>query len=167
MRRGSVTRVHDFDFFRVKSLKGYGWIVERPPAVVVVAIAPDERVWLERVFRAPLGASFWETPGGAIDRGEPPVQAGIRELEEECGLVPHGRVTALPPQQPMPGMARFPHHVVVARKVMPRGKAPVLQANEGIEAVRRFSARQLRLMIRRGEITVHVTIAALVSAGVI
>jgi ADP-ribose pyrophosphatase len=163
----SRTRVHDFDFFRVRWLRRYGWIVERSPAVVVVALAPDGRVWLERLHREPLRASFWETPGGAIDRGESPIEAGLRELDEECGLVANGKVVAFPPQQPMPGMAMFPHHVVVARDVVPRGKSPVPQIEEGIETVRRFSEKQLRSMIRRGTLTVQVTVAALVQAGVL
>lgn len=32
------------------------------------------------------GSSWWFTPGGGIDEGETPVEAAVRELEEETGL---------------------------------------------------------------------------------
>jgi 8-oxo-dGTP pyrophosphatase MutT (NUDIX family) len=36
-------------------------------------------------------ASGWHFPGGGVERGEPPAQAIVRELEEEVGLQAHGR----------------------------------------------------------------------------
>ena len=35
-------------------------------------------------------ASGWHFPGGGVERGEPPAEAIIRELQEEVGLQKHG-----------------------------------------------------------------------------
>jgi 8-oxo-dGTP pyrophosphatase MutT (NUDIX family) len=161
-----VRRTFDFDWFRVKWLAGYGWILERRPAVVVVPIAPDDRMWFIRLNRIPTGTTSWEFPGGGVDDGEDPVLAGLRELEEESSLTAKGKVRLLDsPLHLAPGMGPFPHHVVVARDVSPRGARPVAQKEEGIVAVRRFDRATVRKMLRRGAINVQATLAALLVSG--
>src|SRR5205823_13350526 len=65
-----------------------------PPAVVIVAVEPDEngewRTWLVRVHRPATGGSFIEAPAGLIDDGETPEETARRELREECGLEADG-----------------------------------------------------------------------------
>ena len=34
-----------------------------------------------------IGAGYWNGYGGGIEEGETPLEAAVRELEEECGLV--------------------------------------------------------------------------------
>lgn len=46
----------------------------------------DGRVGLLRLYRHAIGDLVWELPRGFVDRHEQPVQAAIRELEEETGL---------------------------------------------------------------------------------
>jgi 8-oxo-dGTP pyrophosphatase MutT (NUDIX family) len=161
-----VKRTFDFDWFKVKWLPGYGWIVDRPAAVVTMPIAPDDRVWLARIKRIPTGATSWEFPGGMIDRGETIASAGLRELEEECGLMAKGPVRVLPKARELaPGMGRFPHHFVIASDVVPKGRNAVPQRDEGILAVRKFDRAHIRKMLLRGQIHVHPTIAALTLSG--
>ena len=50
-----------------------GWIVDS-----------DNRVLL--LHRSTPSMTQWETPGGKVDRGESPVAAAIRELDEELGI---------------------------------------------------------------------------------
>jgi 8-oxo-dGTP pyrophosphatase MutT (NUDIX family) len=157
-----VQRTFDFEWFKVKWLAGYGWIIDRPPAVVVVPVAPDGRVWLARLDRAPTGTRTWEFPGGGVDGDEDIVRAGLRELEEETSLVARGGGRLVrTPLELAPGMGRFPHHVVVASKVVPRGRRAVPQKEEGIVAVRRFDRTSVRRMLQRGAISVQPTVAAL------
>jgi 8-oxo-dGTP pyrophosphatase MutT (NUDIX family) len=159
-----VRRTYDFDFFKVQWLARYGWIVDRSPSVVVVPIAPDDRVWLAKIERAPTKTISWEFPGGGVD-GEAPVKAGLRELEEECGLVAR-RARLVPTAIELaPGMGRFLHHVVIATGVVPRGKRPVAQKQEGILAVRSFDRAAVRRLIRSGRIAVGATVGALAVSG--
>jgi 8-oxo-dGTP pyrophosphatase MutT (NUDIX family) len=161
-----VSRRFDFDWFQIRWLPRYGWVLRRSPAVVVIAVAPDSRLWLVRVRRPPTNTTFWEIPGGGIEKGEDTVSAALRELEEECGLVSRGRSWALRPVlEPAPGMGTFPHHVVVASGVVPKGKKAVAQREEGILSVRSFDRDRVDRMVRAGRICVQATLAALLVSG--
>lgn len=69
------TRGTERDFF----------VVEAPDWVNVVALTPDDRIVLVRQFRYGIDEFSLEIPGGAMDAGEDPVAAGLRELREETG----------------------------------------------------------------------------------
>lgn len=61
-------------------------IVRHPGGAAVVAIDAEQRVCLLRQYRHAMGGWMWELPAGKLDRGEPPQEAAVRELEEEAGL---------------------------------------------------------------------------------
>ena len=62
-------------------------------------------------------------------------------------------------------MGSFPHRVVIATGVLPRGVRPVAQREEGIVAVRRFDRAGVRRLIRAGTMSVSATLAALMASG--
>jgi 8-oxo-dGTP pyrophosphatase MutT (NUDIX family) len=160
-----VRRTYDFDFFKVRWVARYGWIVDRSPAVVLVPIAPDDRIWLAQMNRLPTKTRSWEFPAGGIDGREDPISAGLRELEEECGLVAR-RARVLPTVFELaPGMGRLPLRVVIAKDVVPRDGRPVAQREEGVVAVRRFDRAGVRRLIRAGKISAGATLTALVASG--
>ena len=154
-------RIHDFRWFQVCWLPKYGWIMRRGPAVVVVPVASDGKVWLERIHRPPTGIVSWEVPGGEVGPREDPVDAALRELSEECGLGASGARLLSPTLELASGMGSFPHHVVVARDVAPLGRRPVAQREEGIDRVQRFDRRRIRQMIKRGLVVMQPTISAI------
>ena len=57
---------------------------------VCVIQSPDGRVLLAERTSRQVAAGFWELPGGKIEPGETPLQAAVRELQEETGLSPVG-----------------------------------------------------------------------------
>lgn len=68
------------------------YINSRDWAIVVARTVEGELVMV-RQFRWGSDALSWELPGGIIDEGEDPVEAGLRELKEETGYIAEsGRV---------------------------------------------------------------------------
>jgi 8-oxo-dGTP pyrophosphatase MutT (NUDIX family) len=60
------------------------WLVTRPTLHGVKCVLTDgPRVLL---VRHTYGRGWWDLPGGAIQRGEPPSEAAHREMAEELGL---------------------------------------------------------------------------------
>lgn len=70
------------------SRKKYYW-AELPAAVVVVALADDEVVFVDQ-YRPAIGEQCLELPAGIIENGESATTAGARELREETGFDPSG-----------------------------------------------------------------------------
>lgn len=60
-------------------------IIEAVDWVNVIAMTPDDRVVLVRQYRAGSDSICLEIPGGMVDDGETPLEAAVRELEEETG----------------------------------------------------------------------------------
>src|ERR1700722_17300592 len=66
-------RVHDF------------YVMHLADAVHAIALTPDDRMVLVRQFRAGSSRDSLEAPGGLLEPGEDPREAGARELLEETG----------------------------------------------------------------------------------
>ena len=62
--------------------------VHSPDWVNVIALTPDDDVVLVKQYRHGIDTITTELPGGMVDPGEDPVQAGLRELQEETGYRP-------------------------------------------------------------------------------
>lgn len=60
-------------------------VVEHPGGVAVVALTDDNEILLVRQFRYPYKEIVYEIPAGKLEKGEDPLEAGIREFHEECG----------------------------------------------------------------------------------
>jgi 8-oxo-dGTP pyrophosphatase MutT (NUDIX family) len=69
-----------------------GWFVRRPRTfgAHAIALTAEGRLVLVKLRYAP----GWRLPGGGRDSSESPIEAALRELREEIGLVSHGEVQA-------------------------------------------------------------------------
>jgi len=61
------------------------YILEYPDWVNVIAITEDGQFVMEKQYRHGLGKTCYEIPAGVIEEGESPLEAAMRELQEETG----------------------------------------------------------------------------------
>lgn len=69
----------------LRQVEGEFFAVHSPRWVNVLAVTPDLQLVLVKQFRFGVEELSLEIPGGLVDEGEEPLQAGLRELEEETG----------------------------------------------------------------------------------
>jgi 8-oxo-dGTP pyrophosphatase MutT (NUDIX family) len=64
------------------------WFIRRPKTfgAHAIALTPENKIILVKLRYAP----GWRVPGGGRSEGEPPIDAALRELREEIGLISHG-----------------------------------------------------------------------------
>lgn len=86
--------------------------LDAPDWVNVVAVTRDRRVVLVKQFRFGTNEFSLEVPGGVMEAGEDPVEAGLRELAEETGFG-GGRARLLASVHPNPAIQGNRCHAVV------------------------------------------------------
>ncbi len=60
-------------------------IVEHQPSVGIIAAMEDDSIILVRQYRRAADKILLEIPAGKIEAGETPMQAAVREMDEEIG----------------------------------------------------------------------------------
>ena len=63
----------------------YREIIEHNGGVCVLPITDDDEIILVRQYRSPFNTVLTELPAGKLEKGEEPIECGIRELNEEVG----------------------------------------------------------------------------------
>lgn len=84
---GKIIRVHVDDVELPDGKKSIREIVEHSGGVCVAALTDEKELFFVRQFRSPFKRVLMELPAGKLEKGEEPMKAGIRELEEECGVI--------------------------------------------------------------------------------
>lgn len=96
-------------------------VIRGPDAAGVVVLHPERGVlmiWRHRFMPDTWG---WEIPGGAIDPGETPEQAAIRECHEETGWSIPGHVRHLSTHHPSVGLVNQTFHLFIADDAVHHG----------------------------------------------
>ena len=84
---GRIITLHVDDIELPDGKKATREVVEHSGGVCVAALTEEKELYFVRQFRYPYKSVLLELPAGKLERGEDPLKAGIRELEEECGVV--------------------------------------------------------------------------------
>ena len=84
---GKIIRVHLDDVELSDGTKTFREVVEHSGGVCVAALTDKDELLMVRQYRYPFHRELLEVPAGKLEKGEDPLEAGKRELEEECGVV--------------------------------------------------------------------------------
>lgn len=135
----------------------YGVVHFKNTAIGVVPIDAEGNTWLVKQSRYTLNQFTWEIPEGGCPEGESPLNAAQRELEEEVGLLA-GEWQQLLTLHLSNSVTDEVCYVFVARDLRPGIQQ--LEATEDIE-VQKLPLREAIEMVKRGEITDGISVAAL------
>ncbi|MDR1280986.1 MAG: NUDIX hydrolase [Opitutaceae bacterium] len=133
-------------------------VIDAPDWVNIVARTTDNRIVLVNQFRYGSDEFSWETPGGVIERGEDPVHAGLRELQEETGYG-GGQARLLGSIRPNPAIMNNHCHFVLADGVEPL-HAQAWDADEELQMAL-LPSDDVYALARTGGITHSLTLCAL------
>jgi len=132
-------------------------VIRHSGATAVIAIDDQNRILLVRQFRSAAAVVMNEIPAGILNMGEDPMQAAIRELQEETGFKP-GKIERLGGFYTAPGYTTEYIHLYVATDLI-ESRLPA-DEDEFIE-VDNVTLESAVSMIEQGEITDAKTIIAL------
>ena len=135
---------------RSDGLEGEFFVLDTNDWVNVLALTPDDKIILVRQFRYGSKEQSLEPPGGVVERGEDPVVAGLRELQEETGYVGE-EPKLLGVVRPNAAILSNRCHVILVRNAQKTAELNFDQHEELVTEL--YPVRELKEMVRRGEIT--------------
>ncbi len=107
---GRIITVHEDTVMLVDGSTAKREIVSHNGGVAIVPITENNEILLVRQFRAPYKETIYEIPAGKLEKGEDPLEAGIRELKEECGATAEN-IFDLGKMYPSPGYCGETIHI--------------------------------------------------------
>jgi len=135
---------------RSDGLEGEFFVLDTNDWVNVLALTPDDKIILVRQFRYGSKEHSLEPPGGVVERGEDPMVAGLRELQEETGYVGE-EPKLLGVVRPNAAILSNRCHVILVRNAKKTAELNFDQHEELVTEL--YPVKELKEMVRRGEIT--------------
>ncbi|MDR1701747.1 MAG: NUDIX hydrolase [Sporomusaceae bacterium] len=136
-------------------------VVEHPGAVAVVPVTKSGKIVLVRQYRYPVGQVLWEIPAGKLSPKEDPDDCALRELAEETGFTAK-TLKKLGSIFTGPGFTNEIIHLYLADKIAEGTQN--LDEDEFLH-VAMYTQKQVKKMVKTGEICDAKTIAGLTLAG--
>ena len=140
------------------------FVMECADWVNVVAITPDRQIVLVRQYRFGRESVTLEIPGGVVEPGEDPRDAGLRELREETGY-DGGTVTSLGWVEPNPAIQSNACHMYLVEGCTLQAEQE-LDEGEDVEVVL-MNLEKVPEAVRNGEIRHALAVAALYKMGLV
>ena len=84
---GKVVHLYKDDIELPNGRTAFREYIKHVGAVCVLPLTDEGEVVLERQYRYPIARVMLEIPAGKLEPGEDPLTGGLRELEEETGLI--------------------------------------------------------------------------------
>lgn len=138
-------------------------VVTHPGGVAVLPLHSDGTVTVVRQYRYPVQTVLMELPAGKLDSGEEHRACGLRELEEETGLIP-GSFTYLGCLLLSPGYSTEVLHLYLAQDL--RQGTQHTDPDEFL-ALQRLPFTVLLAQVMSGELQDAKTVAAILKTKVL
>ena len=135
-------------------------IAEHGASVCIVPVDPQGNVLLVRQYRKPVEDQLLEIPAGGIEPGESPLEAAVRELQEEVGFTAR-KFQPLSSFWMSPGWCTEMMHAYLATQLEPARLPADYDENIAVVPV---PMDQVDGLIRSGEIKDVKSIASLLLA---
>ena len=135
---------------RSDGVEGDFYVLNTNDWVNVLALTPQEEIVLVRQFRYGSKEQSLEPPGGVVEKGEDPLFAGQRELQEETGYI-GDTPQLLGVVRPNAAILSNRCHVILVRNAQKRAQLNFDQHEELVTEL--YPVKHLKEMVRKGEIT--------------
>ena len=135
---------------RSDGVEGEFFVLNTNDWVNVLALTPDEKIVLVRQFRYGSKEQSLEPPGGVVEKGEDPIVAGLRELQEETGYVGDSP-ELLGVVRPNAAILSNRCHVILVKNAKQTAELNFDQHEELVTEL--YPVSELQEMVRKGEIT--------------
>ncbi len=143
---------------RPDGLDGIYSVVDTRIAVGIVAVTPQNEIYLVGQWRYPLNAYSWEIIEGGSDSGEDPSATAHRELREEAGLIA-GKLEIFGPDVHLSNCFTSERAVFYLAQDLKLTEAEP-EGTEVLE-VRKVKFEEVFTMVERGEITDAMSVIAI------
>lgn len=137
------------------------YVVELPDWCNTIVVTREERIILVRQYRYPVDQITYELPGGVIEKGESPIDAARREMEEETGYTSTD-ISFLMKLAPNPAINNNTAYFFLARNAVPT----VSQNPDAFEDIDRvsFSKEEIWQLLQENKLQHGVQIGPLYQA---
>ena len=140
--------------------------VRHPGSVVLLPMTAPDRIILVRQYRYLVDRWLWELPAGTREPRESLEGAALRECHEEVGKIA-GRAQKLLSLFPSPGFCDEEMHFFLLTGLRDRrpDDAEAHQDPDEVLNVREFSVKEVRDMVKAGEIADMKTVVGMTLIG--